>query len=128
MDLAIGVQREPFAHEWQPIGEIKGSEARAGIVSSELVAIRRRREAEEAVEKSVQRDGSVAFSAPNVGALEAELEIFGWPETHLLNMHPGIPWSDHIGLIWARVRRVGHISVSMEAADEKFVPEWAGDI
>src|SRR5208283_2904349 len=81
MTNRIRIQRDPVGEEWKPPGEVEGTHSISWIVSSVLFAssgLRINRyvlKAEEAVQKSVQRDGRVAFAAPDGQPVETELQI-----------------------------------------------------
>ena len=126
--FAIGVEREPVAEVREAIGEVESAETSTGVVAAILDLSAWRRKAEEAFEKGMQSNRSVALAAPDHGAFKAEFEILGGTEADLFKVHPGVAWVDHIELIWTGIPGVGHISVAMETADEELVAKWSGDI
>src|SRR6185312_10224077 len=85
----VRVERDVFAQERQPVREREGAVAGTWVIGGVLLEGRRIREGEEALEERVQGDGlfarcedirdwinaAVSGSAPDDGALEAEVEV-----------------------------------------------------
>ena len=61
--LRVGVEREPIADKGQPVGEVEGAKARAGIVAAFLDLGGRRGGAEETLQEGVEGDRRVALAA-----------------------------------------------------------------
>src|ERR1035441_3643001 len=111
MHFRVRVEREPFADEGQPVGEVEGAKARAGVVGAVLDSRAWGGKAKERLQEGVEGDGLVPLATPDHGALEAEFEVFRGPEADLLDMRPG---AEGIG-------------VAFERADQKIVAEGAGE-
>ena len=126
--LAVGIEGEPLAQEGQPVGEIEGAEACAGIVGAELLVCGRRGDTEEALQKRMQSDWPMAFSAPDDRALKAEFQILCRSEADLLKMHPGVARIDHVGLSCTRIRRIGNVRVAVQTTDHEFVAKRSGHV
>src|ERR1039457_1173570 len=111
MHFRVRVEREPFADEGQPAGEVEGANARAGVAGAVLDSRAWGGKAEERLQEGVEGDGLVPLATPDHGALEAEFEVFRGPEADLLDMRPG---AEGIG-------------VAFERADQQIVAEGAGE-
>src|SRR5690348_5588161 len=103
----IGVQRDPVAQKRKPVGEVEGSQARAGIIWRRLLGAAHVLEAEKAVQERVQGDRRMALSAPDRQSVETELQIPRGLETDLLHVDP----------------RVVRVRVTFQASDEEVVAE-----
>ena len=91
------IEREPIADEREPVGEVKGAKARPRIIIAKLVdRADAGGRAEEASQKTVNRDAFMALAAPDHGALEAEFEVFRGPEADLLDVDPGVARINHV--------------------------------
>ena len=107
----IRVKSQPVSQVGQSVGEIEGPQARAWIIAREFFSTGDILKAEEAVQERMQGDGRVPFASPYGEAIESELEIAGRFEADLLHVDPRIVW----------------IRVSLQAAHEEVVAEWAGN-
>ena len=76
----------------------------------------------------MERDGSVAFAAPDCRALKAKLQIGRGPETDLFEVDPWIAGRDHVCLTGTRIERIGNQGMPVKSADEELITEGAGDV
>src|SRR5215469_10877997 len=132
VDLAIRVESKPLTYERQTVRKVERPKTRAGIVAPIFLCLTGRGETEEAFQKRVDGDRTMAFSSPDRCTLESEFKCLGRPEGDLFYVDPGVAGTGHIWN-WAlsgrgRIRGVGNIRVPLQWPDDELVAKRSGDI
>ena len=90
MNFGVRVERQPATKERQSVGKIECSEARTGVIASELGIVAGGSGAEKALEKRMQGDRSMTLPSPDYRSLETKLEILCGLEDDLFKVQPGV--------------------------------------
>ena len=123
----VTIERKPVTDKWKPIGKVETAEACARIVPAKLDRGYAGSQAYETLQKGVQGDGRMAFTAPKRGTLKSKFEIVSGSKADLLDMYPGISWICDVRLIGRRIRRVGNQRVTAQRPHQELVTKRPRD-
>jgi hypothetical protein len=84
----VAIEGHPFSQIRQAVREVEGSPASTRIVARELLSSSYILDAEEALQKSMQRDRDMALAASDYTTFKTELKISRRLETDFFRMKP----------------------------------------